>query len=41
MEEAVFFLLTNVLIGFGITLLLADESEMRLAELRAMIWKKK
>jgi lycopene cyclase domain-containing protein len=40
-EEAIFFLLTNVLIGFGITLLLADESEKRLAESRAKIWKEK
>jgi lycopene cyclase domain-containing protein len=34
-EEAVFFLLTNILIGFGITLLLSNESEIRLAEIRA------
>jgi lycopene cyclase domain-containing protein len=32
-EEAVFFLLTNILIGFGITLLLSNESEIRLAEI--------
>lgn len=29
-EEAVFFLLTNILIGFGMTLLLADDSTARL-----------
>jgi lycopene beta-cyclase len=29
-EEAVFFLLTNILIGFGMTLLLADDSAIRL-----------
>jgi lycopene beta-cyclase len=37
-EEGVFFLLTNILIGFGITLLLANESAMRVSELTA--WKK-
>jgi lycopene cyclase domain-containing protein len=30
LEEATFFLMTNVLIGFGITLALAEESKMRL-----------
>ena len=32
-EEAIFFLLTNMLIGFGMTLLLADESEIRYHEI--------
>ncbi len=30
LEEAVFFLMTNVLIGFGVTLALAEESHVRL-----------
>jgi lycopene beta-cyclase len=32
-EEAVFFLVTNILIGFGMTLLLADESAVRYKEI--------
>jgi lycopene beta-cyclase len=35
-EEAVFFLLTNILIGFGMTLLLADDSASRLKA--SMVW---
>ena len=34
LEELVFFLLTNTLIAFGITLLLAPESRVRAAEIR-------
>lgn len=30
LEEAIFFLVTNVLIGFGVTLALAEESRIRL-----------
>jgi lycopene cyclase domain-containing protein len=33
-EEFIFFLLTNILLTFGITLALAQESESRLASLR-------
>ena len=33
-EEAVFFLITNMLIGFGLTLLVVKESSVRLRELR-------
>ncbi len=40
-EEAVFFLITNLLIGFGITLLLADESQARLAALRGWLKSRK
>jgi lycopene cyclase domain-containing protein len=36
-EEAVFFLITVVLISFGITLLLADVSQARLAELKSLL----
>jgi lycopene cyclase domain-containing protein len=36
-EEAVFFLLTNLLIGFGITLLLAGESQTRLDQVRCWL----
>jgi lycopene beta-cyclase len=38
-EEAVFFLLTNMLVGFGMTLLLADESKVRYKELSMLIKK--
>jgi lycopene cyclase domain-containing protein len=38
-EEAIFFLLTNILIGFGMTLLLADESKERYEELLSLIKK--
>lgn len=34
-EEALFFLVTNILIGFGITLTLAEESRQRLLQLGA------
>jgi lycopene cyclase domain-containing protein len=37
MEEAVFFLMTNLLIGFGLTLLIVRESPMRLSEIRQTI----
>ena len=37
LEEVVFFFITNVLITFGMTLLLADVSEGRLVELRQLI----
>ena len=36
-EEAIFFLVTNALIGFGMTLLLADESENRYHEIIARL----
>ena len=36
-EEAVFFMITVILISFGITLLLADVSRERLAELRSLL----
>ena len=36
-EEAVFFLVTNILIGFGLTLLIVKESSVRLRELRHTI----
>jgi putative membrane protein len=39
-EELVFFLLTNILIGFGITLLLAPESRARAAALRERLFRK-
>jgi hypothetical protein len=32
LEEVVFFFITNILIAFGMTLLLANESQSRLAE---------
>jgi len=32
LEEAVFFLVTNALIGFGVTLALAEESRIRLEQ---------
>ncbi|MDX1617077.1 MAG: lycopene cyclase domain-containing protein, partial [Candidatus Promineifilaceae bacterium] len=35
LEEFIFFLITNTLIVFGITLLLAKESQVRLAQVRA------
>ncbi len=35
LEEAVFFLITNVLIGFGMTLMLSDLSRQRLADWKA------
>jgi lycopene cyclase domain-containing protein len=38
-EEAVFFLLTNILVGYGMTLLLADESKGRYEELSSLIKK--
>lgn len=36
-EEAVFFVITVVLLSFGITLLLSDTSQKRLEELRALL----
>jgi len=41
LEEVVFFFITNVLITFGMTLLLADISQERLAEIRKQVqaWK--
>lgn len=36
-EELLFFLLTNVLIAFGVTLLLAEESHERLRALRSLL----
>jgi len=43
LEEVIFFFITNVLITFGLTLLLADVSQGRFAEIRAQLqsWKKK
>ena len=43
LEEVVFFFITNVLITFGMTLLLANVSQERFAEIRAQLqsWKKK
>ncbi|HVF26409.1 MAG TPA: lycopene cyclase domain-containing protein, partial [Anaerolineales bacterium] len=43
LEEIVFFFVTNVLITFGLTLLLAKVSQERFAEIRAQLqsWKKK
>ena len=43
LEEVVFFLLTNVMITFGMTLLLANGSQERLAEIReqAQAWKER
>ena len=43
LEEVIFFFITNVLITFGLTLLLADVSQERFAEIRAQLqsWKKK
>ena len=43
LEEVVFFFITNVLITFGLTLLLADVSQGRFAEIRAQAagWKAK
>ena len=40
LEEAVFFLLTNILLGFGITLLLADESSARYSIILAKLRKR-
>jgi hypothetical protein len=37
LEEVVFFFITNILITFGMTLLLANVSEGRLAELKQLI----
>lgn len=41
LEEVVFFFITNVLITFGMTLLLADVSQERIAEIRRQVsaWK--
>ena len=43
LEEVVFFFITNVLITFGMTLLLANVSQERFAEIREQLqsWKKK
>ena len=43
LEEVIFFLITNVLVTFGLTLLLANVSQERFAEIRAQLqsWKKK
>ncbi|MEO5887903.1 MAG: lycopene cyclase domain-containing protein, partial [Anaerolineales bacterium] len=43
LEEVVFFFVTNVLVTFGLTLLLANVSQERFAELREQLrgWKKK
>ena len=43
LEEVIFFFITNVLITFGLTLLLANVSQERFAEIRAQLqsWKKK
>ena len=38
LEEVVFFFITNVLIVFGMTLLLADVSQERFMEIRKQIW---
>lgn len=43
LEEVVFFFITNVMIIFGMTLLLADVSQERFAEIKGQVrdWKKK
>jgi lycopene cyclase domain-containing protein len=43
LEEVVFFFITNVLLAFGITLLLADVSQARFAEIKAQArsWKER
>jgi lycopene cyclase domain-containing protein len=43
LEEVVFFFITNILITFGMTLLLAEDSQERLAEVRSLVrvWKEK
>ena len=43
LEEVVFFFITNVLITFGLTLLLADVSQERFAEIKnqVRVWKEK
>ncbi|NWG05883.1 MAG: lycopene cyclase domain-containing protein [Chloroflexi bacterium] len=43
LEEMVFFFITNVLIVFGMTLLLADESQQRFAKIKKQVqaWKEK
>jgi hypothetical protein len=43
LEEVVFFFVTNMLITFGMTLLLANASQERFAELRKQVrgWKEK
>lgn len=43
LEEAIFFFITNVLITFGLTLLLANVSQERFSDIRAQLqsWKKK
>ena len=43
LEEIIFFFITNVLITFGLTLLLANVSQERFAEIKAQLqsWKKK
>ncbi|MEM7033367.1 MAG: lycopene cyclase domain-containing protein [Chloroflexota bacterium] len=37
-EEFIFFMLTNVLVTFGITLILAEESHVRLSQIRDRTW---
>lgn len=43
LEEVVFFFITNVLIVFGMVLLLADESQQRFAKIKKQVqaWKEK
>jgi lycopene cyclase domain-containing protein len=43
LEEVVFFLITNILLAFGLTLLLADVSQARFAEIKAQAqaWKQR
>ena len=43
LEEVVFFFITNILITFGITLLLANVSQERFAEIKNQLqaWKEK
>jgi hypothetical protein len=36
-EEAVFFLVTVILVSFGITLLLADVSQKRMGEFQSLL----
>ena len=43
LEEVIFFFVTNILLSFGMTLLLANVSQERIAEIRTQVqaWREK